>query len=215
MADIFELFKKISSEKAATPKTAGVEWIIAGLGNIGTEYTFTRHNTGFLCTGVIARKLGVTVDKARFEALTARAEIAGHSVLLLCPTTYMNASGEAVKEAADFYKVPPERVLVLVDDINLDVGRMRYRENGSAGSHNGLKSIIYHLNTENFPRVRIGVGKKPEYIPDLADWVLSRFGDTELATLEKLFERTCEGLPLILDGKKNEIPQFFNTQLPS
>lgn len=213
MSDIFDLFKKISAEKAGTPKSAGVEWIIAGLGNIGTEYTFTRHNTGFLCMGVIARKLGVTVDKARFHALTARSEIAGHSVLLLCPTTYMNASGDAVAEAAEFYKVPPERVLVLVDDINLDVGRMRFRENGSAGSHNGLKSIIYRLNSDTFPRVRIGVGKKPECYTDLADWVLSRFGDTELATLEKLFERTCEGLPLILDGKKNEASQFFNSPL--
>jgi len=213
MADIFELFKKISSESSNTPKSAGVEWIIAGLGNPGQEYTFTRHNTGFLCVGVLARKLGVTVDKARFKGMTARAEIAGHSVLLLCPTTYMNSSGDSIAEAAEFYKVPADHVIVIVDDINLDVGRMRFREDGSAGSHNGLKSIIYRLNTETFPRVRIGVGKKPEVISDLADWVLSRFTDPDLATLEKLFEKTFDGLPLILNGKKDEAKQFFNSPL--
>lgn len=211
MADIFELFKKISAQKTQTPDTRGVEWIIAGLGNPGRDYTFTRHNTGFLCLGVIAHKLGVKIEKARFHALTARADIDGHSVLLLCPQTYMNSSGDALREAAEFYKVPPEKILVVVDDINLDVGRMRFRENGSSGSHNGLKSIIYQLNSDAFPRVRIGVGKKPVPEMDLAEWVLSRFTDGELETEEKMFERTCDGLSLILGGKYDEAKQYFNS----
>lgn len=211
MADIFDLFKKISSSKSETPETKAVEWIIVGLGNPGKEYTFTRHNTGFLCLGVLAHKLGVSIEKARFHALTARAEIGGHSVLLLCPQTYMNSSGDAVREASEFYKVPAEKVLVVVDDINLDVGRMRFRENGSSGSHNGLKSIIYQLNSDKFPRVRIGVGKKPVAEMDLADWVLSRFTDAELQSEEKMYERTFDGLLLILDGKIEEAKQYFNT----
>ncbi len=211
MSDIFDLFKKISEGKGNTPHSANVEWMIVGLGNPGTEYTFTRHNAGFLCVGVIARKLGVRVDSARFKALTARAEIAGHGVLLLCPQTYMNSSGEAVREAADFYKIPPERILVIVDDINLDVGRERYRTDGSSGSHNGLKSIIYQLNSDTFPRVRIGVGKKPVAEMDLADWVLSKFPDGDLCTLEKIFEHTYAGLELILSGKAEEAKQYFNS----
>lgn len=210
MADIFELLKRISVKK--DPEPAGVEWIIAGLGNPGREYTFTRHNTGFLCLGYIARKLGVTIDREKFHALTARAVVDGHPVLLLCPLTYMNLSGDSVRDAAEFYRVPPEKTLVILDDINLEHGRLRYRTGGSAGGHNGLKSIIYQLNSDSFPRLRIGVGGKPHEGMELTDWVLSRFTDSELAALEPAFEKVWEALPAVIGGRTDEAQRLCNSR---
>ena len=149
------------------------DWLIAGLGNPGSEYEKTRHNTGFMSLDLLAARLQVKVSKERFKALTAQADFDGQRLLLMKPLTFMNASGIAIEAAAHFYKIPPERVLVLFDDISLPVGKLRIRKNGSAGGHNGLKSIISCLGSDQFPRVKIGVGAKPHPDYDLADWVLS------------------------------------------
>ncbi|MBP5270217.1 MAG: aminoacyl-tRNA hydrolase [Clostridia bacterium] len=211
MSNIFDLFKQISAGRE-TASPAGVEWIVAGLGNPGREYTFTRHNTGFLCLGYIAEKLGVSIERAKFRGLTARAEISGRGVLLLCPVTYMNCSGESIREAAEYYKVPPEKILVILDDINLPPGRLRYRTSGSAGGHNGLKSIIYQLQSDSFPRMRIGVGSKPAEGMELVDWVLSRFTESELAELRPAFDRIYEALPAVVEGRTDEAQRICNSR---
>ena len=171
MSNIFDLFKKIETKADTTP----VSFIIAGLGNPGQQYQKTRHNVGFVAVDYIAAKLGVKIDRAKFHALVAEAKIGDVRVLLMKPETYMNNSGVAIGEAAAFYKIPAERVLVLHDEISFDPGLMRIRRKGSAGGHNGLKSIIAHLASEEFPRVKIGVGQKPSPDYDLADWVLGKF----------------------------------------
>ena len=171
MSNIFDLFKKIEKKADTTP----VSFIIAGLGNPGQQYQKTRHNVGFVAVDYIAAKLGVKIDRAKFHSLVAEAKIGDVRVLLMKPETYMNNSGVAIGEAAAFYKIPAERVLVLHDEISFDPGLMRIRRKGSAGGHNGLKSIIAHLASEEFPRVKIGVGKKPTPEYDLADWVLGKF----------------------------------------
>ena len=170
MSNIFDLFKKIEKKADTTP----VSFIIAGLGNPGQQYQKTRHNVGFVAVDYIAAKLGIKIDRAKFHSLVAEAKIGEVRVLLMKPETYMNNSGVAIGEAAAFYKIPAERVLVLHDEISFDPGLMRIRRKGSAGGHNGLKSIIAHLASEEFPRVKIGVGKKPTPEYDLADWVLGK-----------------------------------------
>ena len=209
MSNIFDLFKKI--EKSAPAAPAGpVTHIVVGLGNPGRQYENTRHNVGFLALDHIARRAGVRVDRTRFKALTGEATVAGHRVLLLAPQTFMNLSGEAVREAAAFYHVAPENIIVIYDDVTLPVGRMRVRGKGSDGGHNGIKSIIYQLRSDAFPRIRIGVGEKPHPDFDLADWVLSPFGTEERAVLDKTFPVACEGLELLLDGKLAEAQQRCN-----
>ena len=187
MSNIFDLFKQI--EKKDTPAAGNLTHLVVGLGNPGDKYTFTRHNTGFMALDFIAEKCGVRVDRARFKSLCADARIGEHRVLLMKPQTFMNLSGEAVREAADFYKIPPKNILVLFDDINFDVGVMRIRRNGSDGGHNGIKSIIYQLNSDAFPRVKIGVGKKPSPDYDLADYVLGTYSDADKKTLFSMFSR--------------------------
>lgn len=208
MADIFELLKKLRAGSADAP-SAGVEWIIAGLGNPGTEYEKTRHNAGFLCAGELAKRCGVEINRLKFKALTARCEISCRGVLILCPLTYMNCSGESVKAAADYYRVPPSRILVICDDIYRDVGRLKIKRKGTDGGHRGLENIIYLLGSDEFPRIRIGVGAKPEGW-DLADWVLSRFTDDEIAGLIAGIDLACEGIPLIIGGKTEEAMQKCN-----
>lgn len=153
-------------------KTGGINWIVVFLGNPGAQYTHTRHNAGFLTADELGKRLGVRVDRLRFRALTGRCQIGGQQVLLMKPQTYMNLSGEAVGQAARFFKVPAERILVVSDEISLPPGRIRIRQKGSAGGHNGLKNIIAHLGTDQFPRIRIGVGAPPQPGPDQVDWVL-------------------------------------------
>ena len=153
-------------------KSSGIQWIVAFLGNPGTQYTGTRHNAGFLAADELGKELGVRIDRLRFRALTGKCLLGGAQVLLMKPQTYMNLSGEAVGQAARFFKVPPERVLVVSDEIALPPGRIRIRQKGSAGGHNGLKNIIAHLGTDRFPRIRIGVGAPPNPGPDQVDWVL-------------------------------------------
>lgn len=208
MSNIFDLFKQI--EKKDTPAAGNLTHLVVGLGNSGDKYTFTRHNTGFMALDFIAEKCGVRVDRARFKSLCADARIGEHRVLLMKPQTFMNLSGEAVREAADFYKIPPENILVLFDDINFDVGVMRIRRNGSDGGHNGIKSIIYQLNSDAFPRVKIGVGKKPSPDYDLADYVLGTYSDADKKTLFSMFSRVYDGVELILSGQIDKAMNLYN-----
>lgn len=208
MSNIFDLFKQI--EKKDTPAAGNLTHLVVGLGNPGDKYTFTRHNTGFMALDFIAEKCGVRVDRVRFKSLCADARIGEHRVLLMKPQTFMNLSGEAVREAADFYKIPPENILVLFDDINFDVGVMRIRRNGSDGGHNGIKSIIYQLNSDAFPRVKIGVGKKPSPDYDLADYVLGTYSDADKKTLFSMFSRVYDGVELILSGQIDKAMNLYN-----
>ena len=168
MSNIFDLFKQIEKKSDTQPVT----YIVAGLGNIGKQYEKTRHNAGFMAIDALAEKCGVRIDRVKFHALVAEANFGGVRVLLMKPTTYMNNSGVAISEAAAFYKIAPENVIVLHDEISFDVGVIRIRRKGSAGGHNGLKSIIAHLSSDAFPRIKIGVGKKPSPDYDLVDFVL-------------------------------------------
>ena len=210
MADIFELFKKISGERE-TAEREPVSWIIAGLGNPGRDYEITRHNAGFLCMDVLADRYGARVDRAKFRALCGEATISGRRVLLMKPMTMMNASAEAIREAAAFDKIDPAHILVLVDDTNLAVGQLRIRLRGSAGGHNGLKNIIYQLNSEDFPRLRIGVGAKPHPDMDIADWVLSRFDSDARAALLPAFDVAAEGCGIFVGGDTDRAMQLCNT----
>ena len=183
MSNIFDLFKSIEKKTETGP----VSHIVVGLGNPGEKYEKTRHNAGFIAIDHIAAKLGVKVDRVKFHALVCECELGGKRVLLMKPETFMNNSGVAVGEAANFYKIPPERVIVLHDEISFDAGLFRIRRKGSAGGHNGLKSIIEHLGSDGFPRIKIGVGQKPSPDYDLADWVLGKFPkDSEAAIAERL-----------------------------
>lgn len=156
-------------------KTGGVSWLIVFLGNPGPRYEMTRHNAGFMAADAMAKEMNLSINKSRFKALTASCQIGEESVLLMKPQTFMNLSGDAVSQAAKFYKIPPERVIVVSDEISLPIGKLRIRTKGSAGGHNGLKDIIAKLGTDAFPRIRIGVGAPPHPDYDMADWVLSAF----------------------------------------
>ena len=186
-----------------------VDWLIVGLGNPGPEYERTRHNVGFRTADLLAEQAGVKLDRARFRALIRQTELAGRRVLLLKPQTFMNNSGEAVQLAAMFYKIPIDRILILSDDVSLPLGRIRVRAEGSAGGHNGLKSIISHLGSQTFPRIKIGVGEKPHPDYDLADWVLSRFTPEEEKHLAPAIEHAAEAaLELIAHGPQSAAARF-------
>lgn len=177
------------------------DWLLVGLGNPGDHYAKTRHNVGFRAIDALAKRLGVKVDRAKFRGLYGQAVFEGQKLILLKPQTFMNNSGLSVMDAARFYKLPPERVIVIFDDISLDVGRLRVRADGSAGGHNGIKSIIGGLNSQAFPRVKIGVGAKPHPDYELADWVLSNFSASEETMLAPAIERAAEAaLAVLTDG---------------
>lgn len=197
--------------KTKSPSVGAPEFLVVGLGNPDKKYAFTRHNSGFLCVDMLAEKHGFTVKKLKFKSLLGDAEIGGHRCLVMKPQTYMNLSGDAVRDAAQFYKIPPERIVVLFDDISLDVGKIRIRRKGTDGGHNGIKNIIYHLNSDMFPRIKIGVGKKPHPEYDLADWVLSEFKKDEEAPLKTALEHACAALELLLDGKIDEAMNQYNS----
>lgn len=197
MSNIFDLFKKIEQSSAST---APVSFIIVGLGNIGKQYELTRHNAGFLAIDYIAEKCGARIDRLKFHATVGEANIGGTRVLLMKPTTLMNNSGVAVGEAAAFYKIPPERVLVLHDEISFDAGIIRIRRKGSAGGHNGLKSIIAHLSGDTFPRIKIGIGKKPNPEYDLADWVLGKMPESDIKALKARFDDIACAAEMIVKG---------------
>ena len=199
MADIFDLFKQIGSR--SPEKSAPVSLIVAGLGNPGAEYRDTRHNAGFWGVDAIAAHAGVTVDRARFHSLVAEATVGGVRALLMKPETFMNSSGTAIAEAASFYKIPAERVIVLCDDISFAPGIIRIRRRGSAGGHNGLKSIIECLGSSDFPRVKIGVGEKPHPDYPLVDWVLGRLGSAERAAVNGRLADITEAVAMMARGE--------------
>lgn len=206
MSDIWSLFDKIKkTENVQGPP----EYIIVGLGNPGKEYEITRHNTGFMALDLFSDKMNTHIDRLKFKALTACGELGGHRVLLMKPQTFMNLSGEAVFTAMDFYKIPLERVIVVFDDTTLDVGKMRIRKKGSAGGHNGIKSIIANCGGDNFPRIKIGIGKKPDGW-DLADWVLGKYSEDDLKILSTMYENSFEAAKLIMDGKAEDAMGKFN-----
>lgn len=187
------------------------EYLIVGLGNPGKKYEFTRHNAGFLFVDILSEKFAFTVKKLKFHALIGEARINGKRCLVMKPQTMMNCSGEAVKEACRFYKIPPENVIVVFDDISLDVGKLRIRRNGSAGGHNGIKSIINHLGSDNFPRIKMGVGAKPHPDYDLADWVLSEFTRTEGKQLRVAVDNACDAVALMVNGETERAMSNFNS----
>lgn len=184
-------------------------WLVVFLGNPGPRYECTRHNAGFMAGDALAKKLGVNISRLRFKALTAECEINGERVLLMKPQTFMNLSGEAVGEAARFYKIPPEHVLVISDEVSLPLGKLRVRQKGSAGGHNGLKSIIAALGSDGFPRVRIGVGAPPHPEYDMADWVLSVFRNQDLEDMQSAAQRAAEAvITYISDGPERAMNRF-------
>ena len=189
--------------------SGSVSWLVVFLGNPGPKYECTRHNAGFMTADAMAKKLGVSINKLRFKALTASADIGGEKVLLMKPQTFMNLSGEAVGEAARFYKVQPEHVIVVSDEVSLPLGKLRVRPKGSAGGHNGLKSIIAHLGSDAFPRIRLGVGAPPHPDYDMADWVLSVFRNQDLEDMLSASDRAAEAvITYITDGPERAMNRF-------
>ncbi len=179
--------------------SGGVSWLLVCLGNPGDKYENTRHNVGFMVADEVAERQRKPIQRLKFKALTNVLTISGEKVLVMKPITYMNLSGEAVRQAADFYKIPPDRVLVVSDDTALPVGRLRIRVKGSAGGHNGLKNIIQHLGTDQFPRLRVGVGEKPHPDYDMADWVLGKFVGEDKKAIDAAVKRAADAIECILD----------------
>lgn len=190
------IFKKKTFSNSSAP-----EFLIVGLGNPGKQYEITRHNAGFLFMDMLSEKLNVKINKIKYKSVIGEADIAGHRCILMKPQTFMNLSGEAVREACSFYKIPPENVIVIFDDISLPCGGLRIRRKGSAGGHNGIKSIILCLNSDNFPRIKLGVGEKPHPDYDLADYVLSAFSKDDIPLMKQTMEKGCDALEYIVDGK--------------
>ena len=190
--------------------SSGVEWLLVGLGNPGDKYDNTRHNVGFAAIDQLAEELRVPVQKLKYRALTQTVELGGAKVLLMKPITYMNLSGEAVGEAARFFKIPADHVLVLSDDVSLPVAKLRVRRGGSAGGHNGLKSIIQHLGTDQFPRVKIGVGEEPHPDYDMADWVLGKFTGEDLKTISQAIQRAGKAAECYIHDGPDQAMNRFN-----
>lgn len=187
----------------------GVSWLVVFLGNPGLKYNGTRHNAGFMAADAMEKKLGVKINRMRFRALTQTVDIGGQKVMLMKPQTYMNLSGDAVIQAVRFYKIPPERVIVVSDEIALPVGKMRIRTGGSAGGHNGLKSIIAQLGTDKFARIRLGVGVPPHPDYDMADWVLGAFKGQDAADMELLAKQTADAIECyITEGAQRAMNKF-------
>ena len=209
MSNIFDIFKKIEKEKSDKAQ-ATITHLVVGLGNPGDKYFYTRHNAGFLAMDYISQKCGAAVNRSKFKALVGEATIAGKRVLLMKPQTFMNLSGDAVIEAANFYKIPIENIIVLSDDVNLDVGRMRVRKNGSDGGQKGLRSIITRMGSDNFPRIRFGVGKKPHPDYDMADWVLGSFSESDKKAIFDCFSVAYDGLEKLLCGDVDGAMQVCN-----
>ena len=175
-------------------KSSSLDWIVVFLGNPGDKYENTRHNVGFMTADALGEKLNKPIQRLKFKALTNVVEYGGCRVLLMKPTTYLNLSGEAVREACMFYKLPPERVLVVSDDVSLPVGKIRLRRNGTAGGHNGLRSIIGQLHSDQFPRLKIGVGAKPHPDYDMADWVLGHFSKEDRKAVDAAIDRAIDAM---------------------
>lgn len=207
--DMFPFRKKQTD--AVSGSSGAPEFIIVGLGNPGQKYENTRHNTGFLCMQLLEERFGFCCKRLKFKSLTDFVTIDSHRCLAMKPQTFMNNSGEAVAEAAGFYKIPPERVLVIFDDSAIPVGAVRVRRKGSDGGHNGIKSIILHLNSDNFPRIKLGIGAKPHPDYDLADYVLSSFKKDEIPVMKAAMEKAAEVIPVILGGDIDRAMNLANS----
>ena len=188
----------------------GTMYLIVGLGNPGQQYAHTRHNVGFDVMAVLEKKLGVTISREKGYSQTADCFVDGQKVILALPQTFMNLSGLAVKELMDYYKIPPENVLVIYDDIDIPQGTVRIRPNGSAGTHNGMRSIVAETGTEDFPRIRVGVGQRGLGW-NLADWVLSRFTQQEQQAMEEAAKRAAQAAELMVQGKIDQAMNQFNS----
>ena len=205
------MFDKLSKERDAAEEAKGsVEYIIAGLGNPGVQYENTRHNAGYMTVDMLASKYGFDIKKLRFKSLTADAVIGGKRCLVMKPTTFMNNSGQAIVEAMNFYKIPIENVIVCYDDINLEPGRLRIRKKGSDGGHNGIKSIIYLTGSDEFPRIKVGVGAKPHKDYDLAAWVLGNFPSEVLPSMHEATDLACEAIELMVKGEIEKAMNIVN-----
>ena len=189
-------------------------WLIVGLGNPGKEYAGTRHNCGFLAIDLLAQNLGCKIDKGKFQGLYGQTVYEGKKIYLLKPQTYMNLSGRSILQLSAYYNIPPQRIIVLFDDISLEVGRLRIRADGSAGGHNGIKSIISEVGSQEFPRVKIGVGGKPHPNADLADWVLSGFTASEEKALHSALERAADAALDIISRGVPETANRYNGSTP-
>ena len=190
-------------------KSGGVQWLLVCLGNPGKEYANTRHNIGFLAADALEKRAGVKFNKLRYRALTGEVTLGGQRVLVVKPQTYMNLSGEAVKLAGGFYKIPPEHILVLYDDISLPLGKLRIRASGSAGGHNGIKNIIAHLGTDAFPRIKVGVGAPAQ--PDgMVDWVIGNFTASERKVVDTAIEKALDAAECVIEHGVSEAQNRFN-----
>ncbi len=189
---------------------SNIEYLIVGLGNPGRQYENTRHNAGFIALDYLADELNAKVNRIKFKSTIGEATLSGHRCLLMKPSTFMNLSGQAVTEAMRFYKLPPEKVILLCDDINLDVGNIRIRRKGSDGGQNGVKNIIYLSGSDAFPRVKIGIGKKPHPDYDLKDWVLSRFTDKDKTVLKDTLPKIVDAVGLIVDNDIDKAMNLYN-----
>lgn len=206
---IFDIFDRISSDSS---RAGGkIEYIIAGLGNPGMEYDNTRHNAGFNVLDILASQLGENINRLKFKGKTAEASIGGKRCLLLKPTTYMNNSGESIVQAMEFYKIDIAHVIVVCDDISLDTGKLRIRRKGSHGGHNGLRSICELTGSDDFSRIKIGVGKKPHPDYDLAKWVLGKFGKEDAERMKESAENACECIKLMVQDKTDEAMNKYNS----
>lgn len=190
--------------------SSGVSWLVVFLGNPGTKYDGTRHNAGFMAADAMAKASGVEINKAKFKALTAVCQIGGEKVMLMKPQTFMNLSGEAVAEAVNFYKIKPSNVIVVSDEVSLQTGKLRIRRKGSAGGHNGLKNIIAHLGTDEFPRIRMGVGAPPHPDYDMADWVLSVFKNQDAAEIQEAARRAAEAVECYITQGPDKAMNLYN-----
>lgn len=208
--DIFEKLKKLSNEYNTENLSQKPQFLIVGLGNPGIQYENTRHNAGFMAMQAAEKKYGVSINIHKFKGLTAVGKIREKSCLFLKPETYMNLSGDSVSLAANFYKIPVENIIVIFDDISLEPGNIRIKRKGSSGGHNGIKSIIEQLDSQDFPRIKIGIGKKPNEKYDLADWVLSKFSQDELKKLDSIWDNVCQSLELIVEGEISQAMNKFN-----
>lgn len=191
-------------------QTSSLDWILVCLGNPGDKYENTRHNVGFMTADALGERLNKPIQRLKFKALTNVVEYGGCRVLLMKPTTYMNLSGEAVREACQFYKLPPERVLVVSDDVSLPVGKLRLRRGGTAGGHNGLRSIIGQLHSDQFPRLKIGVGQKPHPDYDMADWVLGKFSKEDRKTIDAAIDRALDAIECVFSQGMDKAMSQYN-----
>lgn len=190
--------------------SSSVDFMVVGLGNPDKKYERTRHNTGFIALDYIADKRNFKINRLKFKSLVGEATVGSHKVLFLKPSTYMNNSGQAVVEAMNFYKLKPQQVIIIFDDISLDVGKMRIRTKGSDGGQKGMRSIIYLSGSDEFPRIKIGIGQKPNPNWELADWVLSKFSDSELKEIEKMADNANNALELIMDNNISKAMNLYN-----